>query len=409
MTSKLNSSQHITTATSLHGVLLVMACWCTVLAAGLISPLLPQLTAHFSGHQNVELQVGFLATIPALVVAVLALPFGYLIDRLGQRRILLGGLVIYGAFGILPFWLNSLHSIIATRVLVGVGETAVMVASTSMIGLYFSGQQQIRWVGLQVFSANALGIVSMLSGGILGEMNWHAPFLIYAFALLLFVPSFFYLYQPATPPLQPVNDIRDPARTDIRNETRHKRLRLTIYLIGAFSMIAMFTLIIQMALLFPERQADSSSQIGLGIAFGAVGITLGALLVARLSKWHWLTKVSAGFLLYGCGFMLIATVENFWLTALLGLVAGIGGGLIIPSLLSTLMAAAPSGKISRVVGAWVFFTFFAQFMNPPFYIALRDIVGSQSSAIGGFGLLCVILAGVLMYAHNRQFFLTNRC
>jgi len=72
----------------IEGLLLVMTCWCTVFASGLLSPVLPQITQRFAGHAHVDLLVGFVATMPALTVSLSAVPVGWLGDRFGHRAIL---------------------------------------------------------------------------------------------------------------------------------------------------------------------------------------------------------------------------------------------------------------------------------------------------------------------------------
>ncbi len=199
-----------------QGILLVTACWCTVLAAGLWSPVLPQMAAHFAGTPHIDLLVGFVATMPALSVAVLAIPFGRLADRIGQRRVLLGGLVIYGLAGIIPFWLGALRSIILARLAVGIGEAAVMTAST---------------------------------------------------ALILLIPSVIFLPQPQV--------FRTGVCTGVAKDAAYRKpvgfLRVTGFVCGLnfCSTVALFVVVIQMAFLRSHRGARNSADIGLGIAIGA--------------------------------------------------------------------------------------------------------------------------------------------
>ena len=168
------------------GVLLVMGSWCTVLAAGALAPVLPQIGAAFPDTSAIDFKVGLLVTAPSLTVALSAIPLGRLADRIGLSTVLLIGLLLYGIAGVLPFfYLQSIETIIATRFVVGFGEGAVMLTSTAMLGLLFAGAPRARWLAAQAVSANMLGIVILLGGGFLGLLGWRAPFLVYGFALLL--------------------------------------------------------------------------------------------------------------------------------------------------------------------------------------------------------------------------------
>jgi MFS family permease len=90
-----------------------------------------------------------------LAVALLALPIGHLGDRFGRRRVLLVGLLAYGAAGIAPFWIHSLDAIIVTRFVVGVGEAIAMALSMALIAMSFTGALRQRWLAVQVASANS--------------------------------------------------------------------------------------------------------------------------------------------------------------------------------------------------------------------------------------------------------------
>jgi MFS family permease len=171
----------------LHGAVLAMMSWLTVIASGILSPVLPKIAAQFAGTRYLDLKIGFVATMPALAVALLALPIGHLGDRVGARRVLLVGLLAYGIAGIAPLWIDSLDAIIVMRLAVGVGEAAAMALSTALIAMSYSGSLRRRWLAIQVASANVMGVLTLFAGGFIGRMSWRAPFIAYAFAFVLFL------------------------------------------------------------------------------------------------------------------------------------------------------------------------------------------------------------------------------
>src|SRR5882724_5026402 len=182
---------------AIEGALLVMTCWCTVLASGVLSPVLPQVAHRFADLPHVELLVGLVATMPALMVSLSAIPMGWLADRLGHRNVLFGALLLYGIAGIVPFSLKGIWAIIATRAFVGLGEAGAMITGTALIGLRFRGSRRGRWLAAQIATSNILGIFALQLGGFLGLFDWHTPFLAYVFALLLLMPSLYFVKAPA--------------------------------------------------------------------------------------------------------------------------------------------------------------------------------------------------------------------
>src|SRR6266478_6332924 len=251
----------------IEGTMLVMTCWCTVLASGLLSPVLPQIAHRFAYMPHVELLVGLVATMPALVVSLSAIPMGWLADRLGHRNVLFGALLLYGVAGIVPYSLKGIWAIVATRAFVGLGEAGAMITGTALIGLRFRGARRGRWLAAQIATSNILGIFALQSGGFLGLHGWHTPFLAYGFALLLLVPSTYFIKPP-------VPAGKAMANTEVPLLATNGVAKATAILCGIqiAAISGMFAIVIQMAFLFQQRGAMNSAGIGLGISCGAVGL-----------------------------------------------------------------------------------------------------------------------------------------
>lgn len=371
------------------GVLLIMGSWCTVLASGALAPVLPQIRDHFVGTPHLDLMIGFVATMPSLAVALLAIPIGRLADKVGLTRVMLAGLALYGIAGIIPFWLESLVAIIVLRFIVGIGEAAVMIASTALIGLLFAGAERTRWLGLQVALANFLGVGVLLGSGVVGLAGWHAPFLIYSFALVLFVPCLMFVPHPRTARAEPGAKDTGHAQRGLWHLVVESCLLIFI------ASMAIFSAIVQAGFLLETRGATDSAQLGIGMACAGAGIAIGATVSGTLRRWSTALKVRMAFLLIGGGHVAMMLTGGFVATAAAGGVAGLGCGLVIPALLSRLLGRVPASMLGGVTGIWIAATFVGQFANPPLFILLRDIGGSQAIAMGCFGGFCLLVAALL--------------
>jgi predicted MFS family arabinose efflux permease len=371
---------------AVEGVLLVMTCWCTVLASGLLSPVLPQIAHRFAYLPHIELLVGLVATMPALVVSLSAVPMGWLADRLGHRKVLFGALLLYGIAGVVPFSLQGIWAIIGTRAIVGLGEAGAMITGTALIGLRFRGARRGRWLAAQIATSNILGIFALQLGGFLGLLDWHTPFLAYSFALLLLAPSLYFVRSP--------DDFAEStANANLPSTPSNSAVKATAILCGmeVIGIFAMFTIIIQMAFLFQQRGAVNSADIGIGISCGAFGLATGATSSGALARIDWLWRTMIGFMLAGAGFLSVAFVSGYWATGATLALAGLGVGLTVPALLNALVAVVPHHVLGRAIGFWTAATFIPQFLNPPTFILLRHMVGTQSRAIGVIGILLLAL------------------
>lgn len=109
----------------------------------------------------------------SLAFAALLVTWGVLGDRFGRKRILLIGLVLFGAASALSAFATSPGELIAFRALMGIGGASVMPISLSIITVIFPPQERGKAIGVwaaAVGGAVALGPV--LGGLLLEHPNW---------------------------------------------------------------------------------------------------------------------------------------------------------------------------------------------------------------------------------------------
>lgn len=370
--------------TVVQGFVLAMMAWLTVIASGILSPVLPKIAAHFAAEPHIELKVGLVATMPALAVALLALGIGRLGDGLGHRRVLLIGLIAYGIAGVAPFWIESLDAIILSRLLVGIGEAAAMSMSIALLVMLFDGAQRRRWLAIQVASANVMGVLTLFAGGFIGRLSWRGPFLAYSFSLLLFLLAVLFVRQPA----------RATSRTAVHARPTWPELRAVGVKCALLMVVTLSiaVIIVQLVFLLAERGIHDSGALGLGIGASAGGIAVGATLAGALVRAQPRRLLSLGYALIGTGFIVMAQPLSAGLTIAFGAVAGLGCGLAIPSLLAATMAEARPAIVGTLSGLWTMAMFIGQFCSPPVILLLKSLTGTLASAILIVGVAAAVLS-----------------
>ncbi|MGA4840700.1 MFS transporter [Streptomyces sp. G45] len=114
-----------------------------------------------------------------LVFAGLLLTSGSLSDRFGRRRVMLIGLVVFGAASLLATVADSPEQLIAGRVLMGVGGALVMPSTLSILITVFDEDERPK--AIAAWSAVAMvGLVGgpVLGGALLDHFWWGSVFLI---------------------------------------------------------------------------------------------------------------------------------------------------------------------------------------------------------------------------------------
>ncbi|MFB6642850.1 MFS transporter [Streptomyces chartreusis] len=114
-----------------------------------------------------------------LVFAGLLLTSGSLGDRFGRRRVMLIGLLLFGAASLAATWCTNPGEVIAARVAMGVGGALIMPSTLSILITVFDEEERGRAMAAWS-SVSMLGLVgSPVLGGVLIEhFSWQSIFFI---------------------------------------------------------------------------------------------------------------------------------------------------------------------------------------------------------------------------------------
>lgn len=379
-----------------QGWVLIATAWLSVIASSLIGPVLPTMARVFAAVPAVSLKLSLIATLPALFVALLATPFGAAGDRFGHRRVLFWAVVVYGFVGTAPLWLGSLDAILASRILVGVAEAAIMTCGTALIGDYFDGRPRERWLAMQTGTAPFVSTAMLALGGLLGEYSWRGPFAAYGFAFLLIPLVWFLLWEGRRTPKAPAAATAAPPIEGFR----WGKL-MWINLVTVFALTAFLITIIQTSFLLTERGFTSPRLIGLWAALASLANPLGALLFG-LTRWRVSAKLLFAFAMFATGFAVIALLPGYQAVIAGAVIANLGGGFILPTLITWALSTLPPAQRGRGTGLWMTASFLGQFLSPLAMLFLSQVSGSLDHAVLIYAIACAAAAAASLLSLFRR-------
>lgn len=271
---------------------------------------------------------------------------GFLVGRLGLRAMLVGAAVLYVVAGTAGLYLSSLPMLLASRLVVGLAAAAIQVAVLTLINGTLSGQQRARWMGIHISLAMAITIAIHPLAGMLGERGWRMPFLLYLIGLVI-IPAAFWLVERT--PIRPRADTRfDPDARDLQFIAWFPFRYLAL---GLCTGTVMFMMTIYGPFMMRHVGIDSPRTIAWVLTADSIAGAAMALLYGRFRRrFSARSAFGVSFLAAATGALLVGSATGFVGIFIGLLVFGLGGGWLIPNLLTALAEQLEPSQQGRAAG-----------------------------------------------------------
>jgi MFS transporter, FSR family, fosmidomycin resistance protein len=297
-------------------------------------------------------ELGLAITISNVTSAVVQAPMGYLVDRFGARRTLIGGLclsgIAYASVGVFPLYAWML----CASVLIGIANAVYHPSDYSILGSVIEPSRVGRAFSVHTFAGFFGGAIApsvMLVAASIAGLN---AALIFA-GLIGWVVAVPLLLSPGLDLVAP-----RPAAKRSDADQAPARVLLSPTVIGLTGLFALLSLssgaistfsVVALVALFGIQFSAANAALSAYLMATAIGVLAGGF-VADATRRH--AEVAAvGF---GAAAVLMFVIGTFDLGVALLLVAmaaaGFLSGMIMPSRDMLVRAAAPPGMAGRVFG-----------------------------------------------------------
>jgi len=354
---------------------LLLASLMTVMSGAVIAPALTEMAEFFKGSASVLVKL--IITIPALIIAVFGSVLGNFSSRIGKKNLLIVSLIIYGLSGFSGYFIDNLNLLLLSRAILGIGVAGIMIMATILVGDYFEGSERNSFMGTQSAFMSLGGVLFLLSGGVLADINWRLPFTLYLVSFLVLPLVIWILYEPITK--------KEVIETKGKKKGATKQITL-IYFFGFVGMIFFYMIPTQIPFLLKERLDVDSILIGVAIAISTLTGAISSMNYGRIKKkFDYSFIFVLVFMLMSYGYFIIA-FNTSYVCVLIGLaVSGLGVGLLFPNCNLWLMELVEVSKRGKTIGGMTSLIFFGQFISPlvvAIFIAKFSLTNSFFTASG---------------------------
>ncbi|WP_343317628.1 MFS transporter [Arthrobacter sp. TMP15] len=310
---------------------LVAAAFLIAIGFGIVAPVLPQFAQSFDVSVTAAAVVVSVFAFTRLLFAPLS---GWLVERMGERRTYILGILIVGASSAACAFAQNYWQLLVYRGLGGIGSTMFTVAAMGLLIRMAPPKARGRISSLYAGSFLLGNIAGPAVGGLLAGFGMQLPFLVYAGALVL-VAILVATFLPAALPIP----VHERAQAALKKQVLPLRDALAIpayraVLTSSFANgWSAFGIRMALVPLFATAALGAGPEVaGISLAVFAIGTGVALTFSGKLADtWGRKPMILSGLVVNGIAMCVLGfTGEVFWFFVI-SAIAGLGSGLMGPA------------------------------------------------------------------------------
>jgi len=378
----------------------------------MLSPIYPEIQSTIGPQTNAAM--GFIASCYFFGYTALQIPSGFLVDRFGQKKVLVPGFIIFAAGVFSIAFAKTISAIYVGAALAGVGCGTYYGAAYSLTSQHVPPQKK----GLQtaiVNSGSALGMILGMTGSSYFVKTMALPWqtmVIISGCLLVFLVLWFVfaIIEPSKVASAPGKVMNENGEVvpEVESPSKGSIFRLSLvscYFMYFTTCYAYYLIVTWLPKFLEAERGIKGGMIGVVVSMIAVTAVPGALFFARMSDKKRDKKAAIVVFLSIASFILIAVSmfvpDTTSLVVVLLLYGFLGKMAVDPVLISYVSDQADKKTMATTLGTFNFFGMSSSVVAP----ALTGfIIDKTGSGVWGFylGAILLIIGAIFFYAENKM-------
>lgn len=370
----------------------------------MLIPVLPTIQTQY-GISHV--QVSYLITMFSIAAGIIIPIAGVFADRVGRKKVITMGLILYGIGGLLggiaAVWFSGSYIfLLGARIVQGIGAAGTAPIAMVLVSDLYQKSARSEALGM-IEASNAMGkVLSPILGSLLALITWYAMF--FAFPVLCIpIAILLYLYIPEPKKQQKTPPLKGYLQQIKKIFIREGRWLFLAFLLGSFSLFTTFGVLFRLSDLLENTYHIVGVKKGGILAIPLLALCITAYVTGKNIKDR--IGMMKTLILVGLGIMAIFVAFLPWVKSAIFLIlilsiVSVGSGLILPSLNTLITSAtgiAERGMITSLYGSVRFFgvafgpTVYGALANKPFWLFL-----------GSSALLIIFFVLTFFLVHRPQ-------
>lgn len=372
-----------------------------------ISPMLGKLSEVFPN--STELDIQMLTSLPSLLIIPFIILSGKLTEKINNIYLLMIGLGIFSACGVLYLLSTQMWQLIAVSALLGVGAGLIIPLSTGLISMFFTGDYRVKQFGLSSSISNLTLVLVTALTGYLAEVRWNLPFVVYLFPIISIILSIFVKRDSKN--ITAENSVTPQAQQQAvtTNNSFGKYgidVKHMVELMLFYGLLTLICVIIGLNLPFLIKEYNLSS--------GISGVMIALFYLAMMAPGLFLNKIIDTFkketafysiIMVVVGLALIVLFKSEIALGLGSILVGLGYGIVQPAIYEKTACIATPKKTTLALAFVMAMNYLAILVSPFIYDFYKIIFHSQSQQLAFKVNMFIALALVIWAFVKRNTFI----